>query len=36
MKKIIKKILREDRREEFLNKIIKLMKNDFPLFKNLR
>jgi len=36
MKKIIRKILKEDIREEFLNKIIKLMKNDFPLFKNLR
>ena len=36
MKKIIKQILKEDRREEFLNKIIKVMKNDFPFFKNLK
>jgi hypothetical protein len=36
MKKIIRKILKEDRRQEYLNKIIKYMKNDFPLFKNMR
>ena len=36
MKKIIKKILKEDRQEQFLNKIIKVIKNDFPLFKNLK
>ncbi len=36
MKKIIKQILREDRQEQFLNKIILLMKDDFPLFKNLK
>ena len=36
MKKIIRKILKEDRRQMFLNKIVKLMKNDFPLFKNLK
>ena len=36
MKKIIRKILKEDRRQEFLNKIIKVMKNDFPLFKNMK
>ncbi len=36
MKKIIRKILKEDRREEFLNKIIKVMKNDFPLIKNMK
>ena len=35
MKKIIKKILKEDRQEQFLNKIILLMKDDFPLFKKL-
>ena len=32
----IKRILKEDRRQEFLNKIIKVMKNDFPLFKNMK
>ena len=36
MKKIIKKILKEDRRQMFLNKIVKVMKNDFPLFKNMK
>ena len=36
MKKIIKKILKEDRRQIFLDKIIKVMKNDFPLFRNLK
>jgi hypothetical protein len=36
MKKIIKKILKEDRRQMFLDKVIKYMKNDFPLFKNMR
>jgi len=36
MKKIIKKILKEDRRQEYLNKIINFMKNDFPLIKNLK
>ncbi len=35
MKKIIKKILKEDRRQMFLDKIVKYMKNDFPLYKNL-
>ncbi len=35
MKKIIKQILKEDRQEQFLNKIIKVMKDDFPLFKNM-
>ena len=35
MKKIIRKILKEDRRQIFLDKIIKFMKNDFPLFKNM-
>ena len=36
MKKLIKKILKEDRRQEYLNKIVKFIKNDFPLFKNLK
>ena len=36
MKKIIRKILKEDRRQEYLNKIIKVMNNDFPLFKNMK
>jgi hypothetical protein len=35
MKKIIRKILKEDRRQMFLNKIVQVMKNDFPLFKNM-
>ena len=35
MKKIIKKILKEDRQEQFLNKIILLMKDDYPLIKNM-
>jgi len=36
MKKIIRKILKEDRRQMFLNKIVQVMKNDFPLFHNLK
>jgi len=36
MKKIIRKILKEDQREMYLNKIVQVMKNDFPLFKNLK
>ena len=36
MKNIIKKILKEDRRQMYINKIIHVMKNDFPLFKNMR
>ena len=36
MKKIIRKILKEDREQMFLDKVIKYMKNDFPLFKNMR
>ena len=36
MKKLIKKILKEDQREMYLNKIVQVMKNDFPLFKNLK
>ena len=35
MKKVIRKILREDRVEQFLNKIILLMKDEYPLFKKL-
>ena len=36
MKKIIRKILREDREQMFLDKIVQVMKNDFPLFKNMK
>ena len=36
MKNIIRQILKEDRRQMFLDKIIKVMKNDFPLIKNLK
>ena len=36
MKKVIRKILKEDRRQMFLDKIIHVMKNDFPLFHNLK
>ncbi len=36
MKKIIRRILKEERQEQFLNKIILLMKDDFPLFKNMK
>ena len=36
MKNIIKKILKEDRRQMFLDKIVKVMKNDFPLFNNMK
>ena len=35
MKKIIRKILKEDIEEQFLNKIILLMKDEYPLFKKL-
>ncbi len=35
MKKIIRKILKEDTRPMYLNKIVQVMKNDFPLFKNM-
>ena len=35
MKKIIKQILKEDRQEQFLNKIILLMKDEYPIFKKL-
>jgi len=36
MKNIIKKILKEDRRQMYLDKIVQVMKNDFPLFHNLK
>jgi len=36
MKRLIKKILKEDRQEQYLNRIIEVMKNDFPLYKNLK
>ncbi len=36
MKRLIKKILKEDRRQMFLDKVIKYTKNDFPLIKNLK
>ena len=35
MKNIIRKILKEDRRQMFLDKIVHVMKNDFPFFKNM-
>jgi len=36
MKKIIRKILKEDRRQMYLDRIIEVMKNDYPLIKNLK
>jgi hypothetical protein len=36
MKNIIRKILKEDRRQMFLDKIINFMRNDFPFFKNMK
>jgi hypothetical protein len=36
MKKIIRKILKEDRKQMFLDRIVQVMKNDFPLFKNMK
>ena len=36
MKNIIRKILKEDRQQDFINKIILLLKDDFPIFKNLK
>jgi len=36
MKKIIRKILKEDQRERYLDKIADFMKNDYPLFHNLK
>jgi len=35
MKRLIKKILKEDQRQMYLDKIIQVMKNDYPIFKNL-
>ena len=35
MKNKIRKILKEDRQEQFLNKIILLLKDDYPIFKKL-
>ena len=35
MKKIIRRILKEERQEQFLNKIILLLKDDFPIYKKL-
>jgi len=35
LKRLIKKILKEDQRVRYLNKIAEVMKNDFPLFKNM-
>ncbi len=35
MKKIIRRILKEDIQEQFLNKIILLMKDDYPIYKKL-
>ena len=36
MKNIIRKILKEDRRQMFLDKIVHVMKNDYPLFNNMK
>ena len=36
MKKIIEQILKEDRRQMYLNNIIKVMKDDYPIIKNLK
>ena len=36
MKNIIRKILKEDRRQMFIDKIIQVMKNDYPIFHNLK
>jgi len=35
MKNIIRQILKEDRRQMYLDKIVHIMKNDFPLLKNM-
>ncbi len=35
MKKIIRKILKEDRQEQFLNRVILLMKDEYPIFNKL-
>ena len=36
MKNIIRQILKEDKRQMYLDKIINFMRNDFPLFKNIK
>jgi len=36
MKRLIKQILKEDRRQMYLDRIIEVMKNDYPLIKNLK
>jgi hypothetical protein len=36
MKNIIRQILKEDRRQMYLDKIVQVMKNDFPLIKNMK
>ncbi len=36
MKRIIKQILKEDRRQIYLDKIIEIMKNDYPILKNFK
>ena len=35
MKKIIRKILKEDQFERYINKIAEVMKNDYPIFSNM-
>ena len=35
MKKIIRKILKEDIRQMYLDKIVQVMKDDYPFFKNM-
>ena len=36
MKNIIRKILKEDETEKYLNKIADIMKNDYPIFLNMK
>ena len=36
MKNIIRKILKEDRKQMFLDKIVQVMRNGFPFFKNMK
>jgi len=35
MKRFIRKILKEDRLERYMNKIAEVMKNDYPIFSNM-
>ena len=35
MKKKIRKILKEDIRQMYLDKIVQVMKDDYPFFKNM-